>query len=135
MNDFIIWLMAELDKRGWTYSELAQRASVSQSTISMLMSRHNQPGNELCLGIARAFKLPPEDVFRKAGILPPLPAPEDDITLKELYEYVKRLPPDERLLILDYATHRYERVQSRGERGAIGENDSASASGSAKAAA
>lgn len=70
-NDFVTWLENEMDARGWTNSETARRAGVSASNISMTLSRTKFPGVEMCRGLARAFHIPPERVFRIAGILPP----------------------------------------------------------------
>ena len=72
-NDFVCWLTTELDTRGWTNSELARRADVGFSTVSRVFSRQQNPGLDFCIGVARALDLPPEDVLRRAGLLPPLP--------------------------------------------------------------
>lgn len=74
VNEFITWLTKELNDRGWTNSELARRSELVPSTVSMVISGKTNPGLEFCLGVARAFGLPPEAVLRKAGLLPPLPA-------------------------------------------------------------
>jgi len=70
--EFSTWLMQELEKRGWSNSELARRANVVPSTISMIISGSAKPGVDACLGIARAFGESPVKVFRLAGLLPPL---------------------------------------------------------------
>jgi len=77
-NDFSQWLLEELEQRGLSYSEVARRGSMSHARISQIVSGGN-PGSDFCLGIAKALDLPPETVFRKAGILPP----EPDLTSRE----------------------------------------------------
>lgn len=72
-KNFVSWLIQELEKRGWSNSELARRADVVPSTISMVISEQKRPGLELCLGIAHAFGEQPEKVLRLAGLLPSLP--------------------------------------------------------------
>jgi transcriptional regulator with XRE-family HTH domain len=129
MKDFVTWLTDEMNARGWTNSELARRAGVRQSTVSMVISGHNKPGDDLCLGIARAFHVPAEEVFRRAGILPPLPAPENDITFDELLSYMKRLSAEDRKDVLEYAIFRYRRAQPSRE--ANPGNDAASAEATA----
>lgn len=66
-SDFVTWLTATITQQGWTWSELARRAAVSPAAISMIISGKNQPGNELCLGAAKALGLPPEAALRYAG--------------------------------------------------------------------
>lgn len=70
---FADWLTDQLTVRGWNNSELARRAGVVPSTISMAISGQTKPGLDLCLGIGRAFGLPPETILRHAGLLPALP--------------------------------------------------------------
>lgn len=67
---FATWLDKELEKRGWNKSELARRANVGQSSISLIYSEKRNPGVEICLAIAKALDLPPEEVYRAAGLLP-----------------------------------------------------------------
>jgi len=111
-NEFSTWLTTEMNRRGWSNSELARRAEIVPSAISMVISGHRGPGLDLCVGLSRAFKIPPEDVLRKAGLLPPLPLP-DDPTLQELFAYCKRLSPQARKEILEYVLFRYQRQESQ----------------------
>jgi len=37
----------------------------------LVMTESRRPGPDFCTGVARALSLPPERVFRKAGLLPP----------------------------------------------------------------
>lgn len=68
---FSDWIQAELDSRGWDQAELARRSQISDSHISRLVSGGRKPGQDSVKAIARAFRLPAEDVMRQAGILPP----------------------------------------------------------------
>jgi transcriptional regulator with XRE-family HTH domain len=121
-NNFITWLTDEIVSRGWSNSELARRAGISPAAISMVMSGQNRPGNEFCLGIARALGIPPEDIFRKAGLLPDLPyGPLDQMTLQELHDLMRNLTPRDRRDVLEYARMRYrllreDREQVRGNK-------------------
>ncbi len=67
----IDWLENELETRGWTKAELARRAKINQSGLSMLFSGARGPGVDICQSLARALHFPPEEVFRHAGLLPP----------------------------------------------------------------
>ncbi len=104
------WLERELEKRSWSMSELARRCDVSHPTISRVVGGVRDPSPDLCRAIAEAFDMPEERVFRIAGLLSELPAPEDDFPFGQIYDLMKRLPSDERLEILEYIRWRYERV-------------------------
>ncbi len=72
-NEFVTWLTREADKRGWSNSELARRAGLAPATVSLVISGQRRAGWDFCAGIARAFGIEPDNVFRRAGLLPPLP--------------------------------------------------------------
>jgi transcriptional regulator with XRE-family HTH domain len=67
---FSTWLDKELQARGWSQSEAARRGEISSQMINAVVNGQANPGLDFCKGISRAFKLPLEDVFRLAGILP-----------------------------------------------------------------
>ena len=67
------WLLGELEKRGWSQSELATRAQVSHGRVSQVISG-DIPTSKILVKLAYALQLRPEDVLRRAGVLPPLPS-------------------------------------------------------------
>lgn len=106
-RSFAAWLNRELDNRGWSRSEAARRGEFSASMLDKVISGYSQPGLDFCNGVARAFKLPLEDILRKAGILPPIN--RRDGTLASLIRRIEGLPSDTRQatiglinVILDY---------------------------------
>ena len=102
-NNFVTWLSKEMEDRGWNNSELARRAGLVPSAISQVIAGNRGTGPEFCRSVARAFNLPAEMVFRKAGLLPPLPGPESDITFGELLDVVRNLSVEERVMVLEFA--------------------------------
>lgn len=66
---FTDWLAAELDKRSWNHAELARRSGITRGALSHIFSHTRHPGVTLLRGIARGLHMPPEEVFRAAGIL------------------------------------------------------------------
>lgn len=78
--------------------ELARRCEVSESTISRIVSGKRNPSSQLCRRIARVLQLPPERVFRKAGLLPH--TGDQSPGVKEASYLFRQLPEDERLRIL-----------------------------------
>jgi transcriptional regulator with XRE-family HTH domain len=133
-NNFITWLNSELSHLGWNNNDLAQRANVTPSAISMVLSGQRQPGVDFCKGLARALKMPAVEVFRKAGLLPPAaPDPEEDPSFSELLSYMRRLSAEDRRDVLNYALFRYR--QSLASREANSENEQANLDDAATATA
>lgn len=109
MDDFSVWLLDELSRRGWTPAELARRAGLSTGTLSNILNGNRNPGPEVTLSIAKALGEPADKVFRLAGILPRLPGSEDDQVIKEIMDILKNMPPEDRQDVLDYARFRYQK--------------------------
>lgn len=105
------WLEQELKNRRWRQTDLAQAMGMSDSTISHLLAGNRNPGPDLCNGIARAFGIPPEEVFRMAGLLPPLPE-EDDEMARRIVESFKRLPIEKRREILSFVEWKVQEALS-----------------------
>lgn len=77
----------------------------------MVASSQRGPGLEFCVGVARAFKVPPELVLRLAGLIPPLPDDVDMQQFTRLRDYYMRLPAKSRGEVLEFAIFKYERGQ------------------------
>jgi transcriptional regulator with XRE-family HTH domain len=71
MDNFGRWLLQELEDRKMSQSELSRLSGLSRGTLSNLISGTRGRGPDSIEAIARAFKMPPEQVFRVAGLLPP----------------------------------------------------------------
>jgi len=95
------WLLKELEERGWSQSELAGRAGVSHGRISQIISG-DIPTSKILVKLAYALRLRPEDVLRRAGILPPLPTNEEQGEAVKLMELFDHLAPAERERVLEY---------------------------------
>ena len=100
MTDFPEWLNEQLNIRGWSQAELARRAGVSRTSISDVLAYKHKAGYELCKAIAKALRVPPEIVFRRAGLLP------ERVEKTEIEERIlvkiRKLPPDEQQRLLRY---------------------------------
>ena len=70
MDNFGAWLLQELERREMSQSELSRVSGLSRGTLSNLISGTRGRGPDSIEAIARAFKMPPEHVFRMAGLLP-----------------------------------------------------------------
>lgn len=104
---FSDWLTKELDKRKMSQAELARLANVSRAAISNLLNDTRQPGPEILLGIAKALKLPPEFVFRRAGLLPEEKNKLDEI-FQEMAAILETLGDNDRDEILKFARFRLQ---------------------------
>jgi transcriptional regulator with XRE-family HTH domain len=99
--DFSTWLAQEVEKRGWSFNELARRSGVSSAMISLVMTGHRNPGVDFCNGVARAFKTSPIVVLAKAGIIPPLD--DNDLSFRELWHHVRKLSHRDRAHLIQIA--------------------------------
>lgn len=100
ISTFADWLVLEMGERDWSQSDLARAASVTPTAISDIIKRRREPGPSLCQGIAAAFELPLEIVYRKAGLLPP--KPEVDEQIDEILHEAAQLTPAEREELLAF---------------------------------
>ena len=105
--DFPDWLDEEREQFGWNKAELARRADLSPSTLSMICSHKRGVGVETCKSLAKALRLPEAEVLRAAGLLAPDRAA--DPVIDELLGLVDRLPADDRQDLIDLARAKLDR--------------------------
>jgi len=108
MNTFFIWIDTEVKANGWTYAELARRAKKSPGSISNTMNGHNVVTWDFCAAIAMAFGLPPETVFKEAGLLPKT---KESTTLEHLVDVAEKLDEEKLGLLANIADVIYQRQQ------------------------
>ena len=94
MSEFVDWLDGRLRDLGWSYRELARRAGVSPSGVSVVVREQGNPGAEFCLRVSVALNEAPTKVFRIAGLLPRGLAPEGQA--EELLDYFEQMTPASR---------------------------------------
>lgn len=64
------WILSQLKDRGWSQADLARSSGLTRGGVSNYINGRI-PDEKALRKIAKAFKLPPEAVFRAAGVLPP----------------------------------------------------------------
>ena len=109
VDDLLDWLNDELKVRSWSYNELGRQAGISGSTVSLVMAGRQKPTWEFCAGVAKAFDMPVEDVFRRAGLLRAVPDPAG---VQELIDLARSLSPESLTEVTTYARYRYQQEQS-----------------------
>jgi transcriptional regulator with XRE-family HTH domain len=97
---FSEWLQSEMSKRNLSQADLAREAGVTRAAINGVLTGARGPGNELCVAIANAFRVPPETVFRAAGLLPPAPAYTE--YQQQLVHLLDLLPEEKKQIAVDY---------------------------------
>jgi transcriptional regulator with XRE-family HTH domain len=75
-HKFKDWLLHEMDKRGWSQSDLARSADLNRAVIHKLLNGQSTPRPATLAALARAFRIPIERIFRIAGLLPEIPESE-----------------------------------------------------------
>lgn len=66
--DFPEWLQELLTERGIGIRELSRMSGISAAAISNVLNRNRGVGSEFCQAMAKALKLPEEEVFLRAGL-------------------------------------------------------------------
>lgn len=112
-GDFIGWLQEELKKRDWSTADLSKKSGISQPHISRIMSGSRKAGTDALEAIARAFNLPPDLVFRRAGLLPPTKEELDELELEWNQIFENALSDQERKELLERARFELQRIRER----------------------
>ena len=86
---FSEWLQIEMNKRGWSQSDLARYADLNRAVINKLLNGKSHPQPPTLEAISRALKIPIEITYRAAGLLPT--NPENDDTLEEAIHVLKSI--------------------------------------------
>ncbi len=105
-EEFREWLEAQLQKRGWNLAELARRGNIDLSHLTRVAGGERIPGPATCVKIARAFRIPPEDVLRRVGVLTTTPSQVEG--MEELAMYFAAFSPDDRKRLILLARALYQ---------------------------
>lgn len=110
---FSQWVLAQLEDREWSRADLANRAGLSRTAISDVITGKANPGFKLCVAIGNALELPAESVFRVAGLLPENPDIDEDIEL--ILHEVAKLPKRDQEEVLAFIRMKRE-LRGKGSR-------------------
>jgi len=119
--DFAEWLRETIEARGWNQNKLAQVSGISAAQIGRIMSGERQAGPDACRAFADALGLPPEIVFRRAGLLPPVDNAGERAAITA--HLVDQLPVADQEAVIAFARQRLETAKRaaavRGELGKL----------------
>jgi len=91
MDNFSHWLKTQMDARGWSQSDFARASGLTRQVISYyLTGKTKTPDPEALRALADALRMPPEVVFRAAGVLPQT---SDDPWVDEMSHKLSQLHP------------------------------------------
>lgn len=79
------WLDLQLQERHITQSEFASMIGVYPSQISRIISGQRNPTNEMLIKMADALRIPREEIFQVAGLIP-LATEAEKLKKQILYE-------------------------------------------------
>ena len=91
---FSEWLQNEMNKRGWSQSDLARAADLNRAVINKLLNGKSHPQPATLEAISRALKIPLETTYRAAGLLPA--SSDNDDTLDEAIYVLKNIHSTQR---------------------------------------
>jgi len=115
---FSEWLQAEMDKRGWSQSDLARSSELNRAVINKLLNGKSHPQPTTLEAISRALKIPIEITYRAAGLLPN--NTDNDETIEEAIYVLKNIQSSQRkataVALLKALSHEEENEQ-RAEKG------------------
>ena len=92
---------------------LARKAGIDKGIISRTLNRERKPAPESLEAIARALKLPPEAVFRAAGLLPS--EVESDSLIEEGIHILQQLDGEDKEDAIRYLRMRLQIAEERGK--------------------
>ncbi len=99
------WLDQLLIELDWTPAELARAADLDSAVISNIRNDRRDIGIDTAVAIAKATNIPPEDILRRAGKLPPEPDIEEGIKKQILSEF-SGLSREDKTEVLTYMRYR-----------------------------
>jgi len=91
---FSEWLQTEMDKRGWSQSDLARSAGLNRAVVNKILNGKSHPQPPTLEAISRAFKIPVEAIYRAAGLLS-VDTEHDDIA-DEAFHILKNIQNPQR---------------------------------------
>ena len=95
MNELAMWIKFRLRQRGWGPDDLAQRAGLSTTAVSVVLTGQHRAGPRFCQEVARALDEPVERVMSLAGLSAGRPEPmSGEVSRDTLLGLFDRMTPE-----------------------------------------
>lgn len=104
------WMLERLKEQNWNQADLARASGLTRTAVSNYINGRI-PDEAALRKLAKGFKLPPETVFRAAGILPP--ESEKTPNLLEWIGIFTEADDNDRQEMLNYARYMSNRKTKR----------------------
>lgn len=114
-EELINWINQQLRERGWLQSELSRQTGIDKSYLSKILRGERQPNLAFYTDLAEGLDEPIEHILRLAGIIPD-EGDDSELTLRELIETGKRLTPEQRLEVLNFADYLSKKAKKRNDK-------------------
>ncbi len=80
-ESFAGWLLEQMERKGLSQADLSRLSGVSRQTIKNYLTQNRLTPDKASLrAFAHTFNMPAEQVFREAGLLPPVDSPVKEET-------------------------------------------------------
>lgn len=110
MIEITEFIQSELTKRGWSQADFARRSGLTTGGVSMLLNQTRKPSTDTLAIIAQVFNLPLEEVYRIAGLLPPIAkSTAQKEQLNYLYDHLKEVGQEDLISYAHFLLEKQER--------------------------
>jgi transcriptional regulator with XRE-family HTH domain len=113
MENFSDWLASEMTRRGISASDLARAAHKAPAVITRVLRGERKPAPETLEAIAGALRLPTDEVFRAAGLLPAVS--EVDAIKRQILFETQSMTREEQREVLAYIRMKKELRQEEAQ--------------------
>jgi transcriptional regulator with XRE-family HTH domain len=110
---FLVWLQIAIREKEWSISELARRSWISQSHLSNIISGNRKASATTLAALARAFNLPAEVLFAKAGLLPPAQGASAELEKEWQHIFTQAATDKERKELIARAKFELDQIKRR----------------------
>jgi len=97
---FSNWLIREIEERNLSQSKFADKIGLTRQAITNIITRQSMPSNETLKSMAHVLGCSDVYLFRKAGILDPIP--EKTAQTEELLYLFDQFPDNEKADLITY---------------------------------
>ena len=112
MDKFSDWILNKLNERNWSQADLARASGLTRQSIHYYLSEKSKQPDEFALQkLAKAFRLPPEEVYRAAGM--PLSPTETDPLIDEGVYILQHLEGEDKVDAIRFLRMRLQVKEER----------------------